>query len=66
MLECHPGKKKDKVVDLKDIASEGLENSRSIGQTKSHHQVFDVAEGSVEGGFPFISLLYLDQMIGIP
>jgi hypothetical protein len=49
-----------------NVIDQGLEHSRSIGQTKRHHQVFIVSASSVEGCLPLVTFPYPYQVVGIP
>ena len=47
------------------VVNKGLEDGRSIGEAKRHHQVLVVASGGVERCLPSVSLSNPDQVIGI-
>lgn len=46
---------KNEVVQ-KDVIYQGLKNSRSVCETKRHHQVLIVAQRSIKGCFPLVTL----------
>ena len=48
-----------------NVVNKSLEDGRSIGEAKRHHQVLVVAGGGVERHLPFISLSDPDQVVGV-
>ena len=50
----------------KDVIHEALESSGCIGESKRHYVPFEGAIVSPESCLPFVTLLDLDQMVGVP
>jgi hypothetical protein len=49
-----------------NVVYQGLEHSRSVGQSKRYHQVFVVPANCVKVGLPLIPLPDLYHMVGVP
>jgi hypothetical protein len=58
--------KVDEYEPVQHVPEQGLEHSRSVGQSEWHHQVFVVHASHVKGGLPLIPFLYPYQMVGVP
>ena len=50
----------------KDIIHEALESGRYVGESERHYTPFEGAIASLESRLPFVTLLDLDQMVGVP
>ena len=48
---------------MEDIVDEGLEDSWSVGESKQHHHILEVAKRSIKRRLPFVSFLYAYQLI---
>lgn len=48
-----------------DVVDEGLEHSRSVGETKRHDQVFIMANRGVERRLPFVPFTDANKVVGI-
>lgn len=58
---------KNKLVEkIEDnVIYQVLEDCRGINETKWHEKVFEVSNVSFEGGFPFVSCLDADEVVGV-
>ena len=48
-----------------DVIHKSLKGGGSIGKSKWNYQPFKRAVASAEGGFPFVSICYANQMVGM-
>ena len=48
-----------------DVIHKLLKSGRSIGKSERNHQPFKGAIASAEGGFPFVTICYVNQMVGM-
>lgn len=57
----------DQLIDhvAKDITHGSLEHNRCICESEWHYQILTMTTGYVEGSFQFISLSYVNQIIGV-
>ena len=54
----------DIVVFRKDLIDVALEYCRSVGQSKRHHRIFEVAVSGLESSFPLISFANSYWVVG--
>ena len=48
-----------------DVIHKSLKGGGSIGKSEWHYQPFKGAIASAKGGFPFIAICYVNQMVGM-
>ena len=48
-----------------DVIHKSLKSGRPIGKSKQNYQPFKGAIVSVKGGFPFVIISYVNQMVGM-
>ena len=64
VVEVHQYTNIEQVTE--DVIHEALESSRCVGESKRHYAPFEGAVASPESHLPFVALLDLDQMVGVP
>ena len=48
-----------------DVSHKSLKSGRSVGKSEWNYQPIKGAVVSVEGGFPFVTICYANQMVGM-
>ena len=48
-----------------DVIHKSLKSGRPIGKSEWNYQPFKGAVASVKGGFPFVTIHYANQMVGM-
>ena len=48
-----------------DVIHKSLKSGGSIGKSERNYQPFKGAIASAKGGFPFIAICYVNQMVGM-
>ena len=64
VVEVHQYTNIEQVAE--DVVHEALESGRCVGESERHYVPFEGAIVSLESPLPFITLLDLDQMVGMP
>ena len=48
-----------------DVIHKSLKGGGSVGKSERYYQLFKRAVASAKGGFPFVTICYANQMVGM-